>query len=263
MSGPRVRRDEAGGVVTLTLDRPDKLNALDAAAFAELDARVAELEAAPPGAVRCVLLRGAGRSFCAGADLGSLEVATPETALAKSRVLRRFELLPMPTVAVVQGHCIAGGIELMLCADLVVAAEDAVLADAHGRHGLVPAWGLTARLPRRIGYAGARLLMFTGRAVSGTEAHALGLVDLVAPPGDLDAVSGALAADIAAGSWVTATEVKRLLREGEALDRPGALAAEHARQELSGSSTPACAAGPGTGGHAPAPGPPSRARPGP
>lgn len=228
MSG-RIHRTDSAGFVTLTLSRPEKLNALDTATFLELETHVSDLATGRPGDVRCVVLRGAGRSFCAGADLGSAGTAAAETAIWKSHVLRRLAALPMPVVAVVHGHCIGGGIELALCADLVVATDDAVFRDAHGRHDLVPAWGLTQRLPRRIGRSATAFMAFTGRPVPAAQAHAWGLVDVLVPGEALDPHVDDLVSDIVASSWFTSAEVKRLLRETDGVAIEHGLAQEHYR----------------------------------
>lgn len=229
VSGARVVRSDCRGVTTLTLNRPEKLNALDSEAF---DAHHADLEQSAPGEIRCTIIRGAGKAFCAGADLHSLNAATRESAIAKSHFLLRLERLAMPTVAVVHGYCIGGGIELMLCADLVVASVDAVFIDAHGRHGLVPAWGMSQRLPRRVGPSrAAKYLAFTGRAVSGQDAASIGLVDIAAPSDELDEYVDALAADIARSSWFTSREFKRLLGDTHGVGLAQGLAAEHFRQQ--------------------------------
>src|SRR5262247_2326993 len=117
----RVTRHDAGGVCTLTLDRPDKLNALDTAAFETLDAHLGALER-DEGSVGCVVLRGAGKAFCAGADLKALGEATEKSPPAfKPRVIERLALLKQPVIAAVHGVCFTGGLELALACDFIVA----------------------------------------------------------------------------------------------------------------------------------------------
>jgi enoyl-CoA hydratase/carnithine racemase len=223
-----VIRSQRDAVCTLTLNRPDKLNALRTEHFDRLNEHLQQLES-ETDTVRCVVIAGAGRSFCAGADLENARAAVPEIAVYKSRTLQRMAALVIPVIAKVQGHCVGGGLELALCADLIVAAADARFRDAHGKWGLVPAWGLTQRLPRRVGTSAAKYLMFTGREVSGTEAHRIGLADLVVEADSLDAAVLDLAADISRNSAFTNREVKSLIRRTEGRSLDDGLAEEHFR----------------------------------
>src|SRR6202022_3530615 len=168
-----LRTDRPDGVVVLTLNRPDKLNALNPPLFVDLRRPVDELHANDD--VRCVIVTGAGRSFSAGYDLESLAKGerapsrdfTPETIDA-------LEALPCPTIAKIRGHCLTGGLELALGCDLLLAADTATLGDTHGRGGMAPIWGMSVRLPERVGMAVAKELMFTGRRVSGAVAASIG-----------------------------------------------------------------------------------------
>lgn len=223
-----IELDRVGAVATLLLNRPEKLNALDTEAFERLEAHLDALEA-QAGQVQCVLVRGAGPSFCAGADLSTASTALAETAIYKSRVLQRLASLPVPVVAVVQGHCVAGGLELALCADLIVAAESAQFRDAHGAHALVPAWGLSQRLPRRIGLAAAKHMVFTRRVLDSDEAVRVGLADLSCPDADLDSTVELLVQDIVAGSWFTHSQFKALVEDTDGLSLVAGLAHEHYR----------------------------------
>jgi enoyl-CoA hydratase len=207
---PLLRHDE-GRLRTITLNRPARLNALDDSLFARLDAEIALLER-EPGDIGCVVLRGAGRAFCAGADIkASREAPSAMPLTAKPRILERLAELPMPVIAVVHGICFGGGLELALCADFIVAGESARFADPHGKWGYVALWGLTQRLPRRIGLPQAKRMMFTAREVGAAEALALGLADIVAADDALDAEVAALASAILANSAHTNRETKRIL----------------------------------------------------
>lgn len=230
MTGAGVVRVDDGTVCTLLLNRPGKLNALDDRAFQELDEHLDDLER-QGGRMSCVVVRGSGRAFCAGADLATVRPASPRTPIWKSRCLTRLARLPMPVVAAVHGHCVGGGLELVLAADLVLAEETTRFADAHSRRDLVPGWGLTQRLPRRIGPAAAQYLMFTGRTIDGAEAHRIGLVDVLAPDGQLDVALGGLVHDIARGSRTAHRAMKELVRNGLDLSLEDALALEHPRLE--------------------------------
>ncbi|MCP4225941.1 MAG: enoyl-CoA hydratase/isomerase family protein, partial [Actinomycetia bacterium] len=166
MTDPLVVRQDADGVATLTLNRPEKLNALTPAVFIELRQHVDAL--ADDESVGCVILGGAGRSFCAGNDLGGissgLKAPTPHF---QAETIDALEALPKPTIARIQGHCFTGGLELALGCDLLVAAETAQLGDTHGQWGLIASWGMTIRLPERVGVPKAKELMYTARRISG------------------------------------------------------------------------------------------------
>lgn len=221
-------RNDIDGVCTLTLNRPDKLNALDSAMFERLDAELAALETRQDD-IGCVVLRGNGRAFCAGADLTPQSPGTPAAPTYKPGVIERMSRLPQPVVACIHGACVTGGLELALAADIIVAAESARFADTHGRWGFVAGWGMTQRLPRRVGTSFAKLMMMTGRPVTGPEALRAGLVDLCIPDETLDAELSTLVKEILANSWHTNRATKKLLIETEGLRLADGLAHEHYR----------------------------------
>ena len=224
-----VTRHDAEGVCTLTLDRPDKLNALDTAAFQALDAHLSALEH-DEGNVGCVVLRGAGRGFCAGADLNALADGTEKPPPAfKPSVIERLGLLKQPVIAAVHGVCFTGGLELALACDFIIADATARFADTHRKWGLVGAWGISQRLPRRIGLSAAKRMMMTARVVEATEAKDLGLVDLLAPQDGLNETLKSFVAELLANSWFTNFAVKRLLIETDGMSLAGGLAHEHYR----------------------------------
>ena len=223
----RVLRQDADGFAVLTLNRPDKLNALDTAAFEALDAHLADLEGEE--AVGCVVLKGAGRGFCAGADLGELDGASDKPPRFKPRVIERLALLAKPVIAAVHGVCLTGGLELALACDFIVADATARFADTHGKWGLVGSWGMSQRLPRRIGLAPAKRMMMTARVVEAEEALALGLVDILAGDEGLDAAVASLAGELCANSAFTNAATKRLLIETDGMSLAEGLAHEHFR----------------------------------
>ncbi len=225
----RVSRHDAGGVATLRLERPEKLNALDTAAFEALDAHLAALE--KDETIGCVVLRGAGKGFCAGADLKALaaQADNPPPPAFKPRVIERLGLLKQPVVAAVHGVCFTGGLELALACDFIVADATARFADTHGKWGLVGAWGMGQRLSRRIGVAAAKRMMMTARVVEAAEAKELGLVDLLAPEGKLDDVLAVFVKEIVANSWFTNFAVKRMLIETDGMSLAQGLALDHYR----------------------------------
>jgi enoyl-CoA hydratase/carnithine racemase len=227
MSNDRVLRDDADGLCTLTLNRPDKLNALDTEAFAALDAHLAALEQ-ETGRIGCVVLRGAGRAFCAGADLNAIG-KTPVPPAYKPGIVERLGNLPQPVIAAVHGVCLTGGLELALACDFILADATARFSDTHGKWGLVGAWGMTQRLPRRIGTPAAKRMMMTSCNVLAAEAHALGLIDMLAPTGELNALVSSFTSDILANSWHTNFAAKRMMRETDGMSLDVALATDHYR----------------------------------
>ena len=212
MSGELVLRDDRDGVTHLTLNRPEKLNALDPAMFVQLRAHIDAIAA--DASVRCVVLGGAGRSFCAGHDLDAIADHTPAPSPHfEPETIDALEQLPMPTIARIHGHCYTGGLELALGCDLLIGAESARLGDTHGQWGLVPVWGMSVRLPERVGVSTAKELMFTSRRIDGREAGRIGLLDRVVADDELEPTVASLAAEIAANSPGTNRIVKRLLAD--------------------------------------------------
>jgi enoyl-CoA hydratase/carnithine racemase len=219
-----VERRDAGRVTQLTLNRPEKLNALNVDLFKALEAHVADLERTPAGVV---VVRGAGRCFSAGHDLS--DIAAGE-ALPKpnyqSHIIERLADLPLPVVSAVHGHCYTGALELALAGDIILAAEGAKFADTHARWALTPVWGLSQRLPRRVGTYKAREMMFTCRTYSGREAEAMGLANLTVPDADFDAAIETLTAQILENSSFSHAANKRLLLATDGMSQTAGLAHE-------------------------------------
>ncbi len=181
------------GVAVLTINRPDARNALSREALDALDERLMELEAASD--VRCVVVTGAGKAFCAGLDLAELE-ADPTGLLFHSGPQRLRELA-LPIVAAVNGAAVTGGLEIALAADFRIASTNAKFADTHALVGLVPGWGMMTGLPNAIGDARAREMSLTGRFVGAEEAERIGLVNRVVEPDELMPTVLATASEIA------------------------------------------------------------------
>ncbi|MEZ5742458.1 MAG: enoyl-CoA hydratase/isomerase family protein [Sphingomonadaceae bacterium] len=226
----RIHRADIGGLCTLSLNRPDKLNALDTQTFEKLDAHLAALESQTE-TIGCVVLRGNGRAFCAGADLGTMETGIV-TSPFKPGVIQRLGLLPQPVVIAVHGVCFTGGLELALAGDFILADGTARFADTHGKWGLVGGWGLAQRLPRRIGAQAAKRMMFTACEVHADEAKAIGLADLICEDGGLDALVGEFTNAILANSWHTNMATKRMMQETDAMSLAEALL--HEREHYPG-----------------------------
>jgi enoyl-CoA hydratase/carnithine racemase len=140
-----VLRSDDGGIATLTLNRPDALNALSPSLFVELRAHIDAL-AGETERVGCVILRGAGRSFSAGNDLKAIQAGERAPSRTfQAETLEAMEALPQPVIASVRGHCYTGALELVLACDLLVAAESARFADTHGKWAMTPTWGMSQR----------------------------------------------------------------------------------------------------------------------
>ncbi|MEQ8558285.1 MAG: enoyl-CoA hydratase/isomerase family protein [Henriciella sp.] len=175
-----VTRHDADGLCWLTLNRPDKLNALTVAMFRELREHVLALKG--DDSIGCVILKGAGKCFSAGHDLG--DIAEGEEVPSRgwhSETLRMMEKLPKPVIAAVHGHCYTGALEVALAADFILASDTAKFADTHAKWALTPIWGMSQRLPRRVGTATAKRLMFTAETVKADEALRMGLCEAVFP----------------------------------------------------------------------------------
>jgi enoyl-CoA hydratase/carnithine racemase len=219
-----VIREDVGGVARLTLNRPEKLNALNMELFQALEAHVADIERGPVGAV---VLRGAGKCFSAGHDLSDIAAGEhPPRPNYQSHVIERLADLPLPVISAVHGHCYTGALELALAGDIILAAEGAKFADTHARWALTPVWGLSQRLPRRVGTYKAREMMFTCRTYSGAEAEAIGLANLVVPDAEFDAAIDRLTAQILENSSYSHAANKRLLMATDGLSQAAGLAHE-------------------------------------
>jgi enoyl-CoA hydratase len=217
---------EREGLATLILNKPEKLNALDTAVFEQLRAHIERIESSTE-TIGCVVLRGNGRSFSAGHDLSILSTgeSLAETAL-QAKVIERLANLPQPVISAVHGHCYTGGLELALAGDIILASTNARFADTHAKWALTPLWGLSQRLPRRVGVAKAREMMFTCRTYTGAEAAQMGLADACFPDEAFDREVAAFAGAILANSWFSLRENKRLLIETDGMALSAGLAHE-------------------------------------
>ncbi len=200
------------GVATLSLDRPKQLNALDAATLRELARAVREIRR--DAGVRAVVVTGAGeKAFSAGADIPAMAAMSGAEGHAYSRlghdVLARLEALAVPVVAAVNGVALGGGLELALACDLIVASERARFGQPEINLGLIPGFGGTQRLVRRIGQTRARELIYLGHMITAEEALRVGLVNRVVPAERLAEEAARLAADLAAKAPIALAEAKR------------------------------------------------------
>jgi enoyl-CoA hydratase len=220
---PTVLMEKRDRVAYLTLNRPGAHNALSPELVTELEGAIAETAA--DAELRALVLRGAGPSFCAGADLKFISergLHHPGAALvpyieALNRTLFALEALPVPTVALVHGYCLAGGLELALACDIVLAAEDARIGDQHVNFALMPGGGSSQRLPRKVGWPRAMALLLTGRWISGREAESWGLAYRAAPRERLEEELEALLSDLRGKSRQALAHIKRAALDGMGL----------------------------------------------
>jgi enoyl-CoA hydratase/carnithine racemase len=237
MSTVRLARE--GAVAQVVLDRPAQLNAISPELLRDLDAACARIEA--DDGVRAMTLTGSGRAFCAGADLRVVQELAPDPDRWKEfmdlwhRVFDRIERLPVAVIAGVHGLALAGGLELTMVCDLVVADEEARLGDQHTNFALVAGGGGSQRLPRLIGARRAKELMLVGGWIGARQALEWGLVNRVAPAGTVAGATLALAREIAEKSKAATRTAKALVDRGLDVDlRTGLelekrLVAEHMR----------------------------------
>ena len=210
-----VTRKDEGALCWLTLNRPDKLNALTVGMFQELRRHILDLK--KDDRIECVILRGAGKCFSAGHDLG--DIAEGESVPSPgwhSETLRLMEKLPKPVIAAVHGHCYTGALEVALAADFILAAKAAKFADTHAKWALTPIWGMSQRLPRRVGVATAKRLMFAAETVRADAALNMGLCEAVFEDASFESDLRAFAEQILANSAFSHAANKRLLEATDA-----------------------------------------------
>src|SRR6204780_3857643 len=213
-----VLRQDRGGVATLTLNRPEKLNALTKEVFEALEVHL-DVLAREQRKVGLVILRGAGGNFSAGYDMEEVRdnVRAHGKTHYESEIIEKLASLPQPVISAVEGQCCTGSLELALAADLIVATESACFSDNYARWGLTPVWGLSLRLPHRVGTAKASEMMFTCRSYSGVQAHEMHLANFCFPDAQFEAELASLSADILANSWYANQVSKRALIESDGL----------------------------------------------
>jgi enoyl-CoA hydratase/carnithine racemase len=214
--------DRRGSALWLTLNRPEAMNSLSPEMIARLSAELDNAE--QDESVRCVVITGVGRAFCAGADLSFALDALDDTAgfldflddLGKE--FRRLAAFPKPVIAAIGGIAMAGGLELAMCCDMIFASESARIADAHANYGLLPGAGGAVRLPRIVGPARAKRLLFTGAMIPAAELVAAGLVNEVVPDDQLEEVVMSTVREIETKSPLGLRRMKELVES--ALDQP-------------------------------------------
>lgn len=225
-----VRSERRGAVALLTLDRPKSLNALDAALLGALGAAV-DAVGSDVGA-RALVVTGAGRAFAAGADIAAMRRMSPVEAEAFSRLghetFAALEALPIPTIAAVNGFALGGGCELACACDWVYASTEAVFGQPEVKLGLLPGFGGTTRVTRRVGVAWAKEIILGGQNLSAEEALRIGLANRLFEPGELVDKAVEMGETIAGNGPLAVAASKRVLQEGQDADARVAAALEQA-----------------------------------
>ncbi len=230
MTAENIRIETLEGIRTLTVDRPEKLNALNAAVLEILDARLAEAQA--DSSLRCLIVTGGGdKAFIAGADINELARLTPlggrEQARRGQAVLDRLENLPIPSIAAINGYAYGGGLELALACTMRVASENAKMGLPETSLGILPGYGGTQRLARLLGKAKAAELILTAeKGLTAAEAGRLGLVNRVVAPGQALAAAMDLARAIAKNGPIACRYALEAIRRGIEMPLPEALSYE-------------------------------------
>lgn len=204
----------------LTINRPHAMNALSRETVIEIDRIVSEL--ADRDDVHALVFRGAGKAFCAGGDLKYFKETVGSGDMNKFRnylnlcqdMYRRVETFPRPTIAMVNGVAVAGGLELILSCDMVVAARSAKIGDGHANFGIIPGGGGAIRLPRKMPMALAKRLLFTGNLFSADELARWGLVNEVVPDEQLEETVRTLVGQVTKNSPLGLRVIKQLVNDG-------------------------------------------------
>jgi enoyl-CoA hydratase len=233
---PIVKLEKENGIATVTLNRPEALNALSRELRMAMAATFRDLQADEE--TRVVILTGAGRAFCAGMDLKELASTSADDAQwGESEDPRpAIDAFEGPVIGAINGYATTAGFELALACDILIASTEARFADTHARVGMIPGWGLSVRLPRLIGINRAKEISFTGNFITAEQAEKWGLVNRVVPPEDLLPVCRKLAEDMVSCNAATLLAYKKMINEGygmgfaDALNRESDLAVEWAKR---------------------------------
>ncbi len=207
---------EEGEITRISLNRPDKLNALTPTMLQEW--RAALEKASTDTTCRVIIINGAGRAWSAGVDLSLFQNIKIEPGFQAwedgQEIIRLLETMPQVTLCMLNGYCFTGAMELMMAFDLIIAADEAKIGDTHTKWGIPPKWGMTQRLAHQVGLRKAKELSFTAEAISGQEAARIGLVNQSVPLADLKTTVDELAQKIIQNSQQTIAAVKSMYHYG-------------------------------------------------
>ena len=224
-----IKYEKQGNIALITINRPEALNALNSKVISELEQAVAAVEA--DTSLGAMILTGEGRSFVAGADIA--EQCPMDPAAGRkwgqrgSALMRRIELLPIPTIAAVNGFALGGGCELAMSCDIILASEKAKFGQPEVGLGITPGFSGTQRLPRRVGMAKAKELIFSGKMIKADEAEKIGLVNAVYAPEELMNGAMEMAKSFAANAPVAVRYAKSCIDRGMQMDMDSAIAYEN------------------------------------
>ena len=224
-----IRYEKRDQIAIVTIDRPEALNALNGTVITELEQVVAELE--NDGTVRAMILTGEGRSFVAGADIGEQYPLNLDGGRRwgqrGSALLRRIEKLEFPTIAAVNGFALGGGCELALSCDIILASEKAKFGQPEVGLGITPGFSGTQRLPRRVGVAKAKELIFSGKQIGAEEAKRIGLVNEVYAAEELLNKAVEMAKSFTANAPIAVKYSKACIDRGMQMDIDNGIALEN------------------------------------
>jgi len=223
-------KDKEKGIAKLTINRPEVRNALNAATRQEIRNALGEIEKDED--VRVVIITGAGeKAFISGADITAFKDATPivmeeSASTLGQQLFSNIENLNVPVIAMINGFCLGGGLELAMCCDIRIASDNAKFGQPEINIGLFPGAGGTQRLPRLIGWGKAKEMIYTGKIIDAAEAERISLVDRVVPPEKLEEEVNQLAETIASKSPLIIKLAKKAINRGMYTDLAAGLAYE-------------------------------------
>jgi len=229
MNYETITLEKRDGVATLTLNRPEKLNAINRKMIEELKSALVEI--ATNSDVRTLVVTGAGRGFCSGADVGDMvQAATPienrHWTKMRDEVILALTDLEKPVIAKVNGVAVGVGCSLALSADIIIASENANFSLIFSRIGLIPDGGSLFHLPRLVGPAKAKELIFTAKMVDAKEAEKIGLINKAVPADQLDNEANTLAKQLAEGPTIALGMAKKIMNKGLSMDLSSVLECE-------------------------------------
>jgi len=219
MDGKKVLIESKGSVALITINRPEVRNALDTETWRLLQQAFLELEA--DSSVKVIMVTGSGdKAFVAGADLNSLKTRSAVATFygESPKIMSQIEKISKPTIAIINGFALGGGLELAMACDIRIASRKARLGQTEINVGILPGAGGTQRLPRLVGMAKAKEMIFTGKIISAEDAEKIGLVNQVVEPEVLLATAWAMADEIAAKSQITIQVAKQVVAQGANTD---------------------------------------------
>lgn len=216
MNLTQIKYEQINEVAWLTLYRPNKLNALTPMMISEWKNILTEI--CKDEKCRVIVVKGEGRAWSAGVDLSVFQETKVEPGYAMYEdgleIMRLLENCPQVTIAMLNGFCFTGAMEIMMAFDLIVAAEEAKIGDTHAKWGIRPTWGMTQRLQKQVGLRKAKELSFTAQTISGTEAERIGLANKAVPLAELKSTVDALIEKIIPNSGQAIGSIKQLYQYG-------------------------------------------------